>query len=100
MRARAFAAMREASRFSYGFDQQYGVPMAYSAAVARSGGPVVEAIFDYLYYIDGNSPSNSFDGQSPDQAHFPMVADAIVSIVDGARAGKAYGAYSAAIRDV
>lgn len=98
MRARAFAAMREANRFYRGFDKRYGYPMAYSAADTQPGGIVDEAIFDHLYYIDGNSRANSLDGQAPDQAHFPMVADAILSIVDDARAGEAFGQHSANVR--
>ena len=94
MRARAFAAMREANRFY----QRYGYPMASSATDAQAGRLVYEAIFDHLYYIDGNSPANSLDGQSPDQAHFPMVADAILSIVDDARAGETFGQHSANVR--
>ena len=100
MQARAYATMREINRFTNDFDSAYGYPMAYSAqAVGVAGERIKNSLFDHVYYIDGYAVQNNFIGQLPTRADFPMVAEAIRSLIDAA-SGEGYSAFAANARGI
>ena len=85
MEARAYATMREINRFTQDMDKDYPYPMAYTAAEVRDPECRIEdSLFDHVYYVDGHAVQNSWIGIDPKQAHFPMVAEAVLSLIDAA----------------
>ena len=90
MNARAYAAIREINRFNTDFDSDFGYPIPYSAAQLHDPASKLKVkLFENVYYIDGMSPVNPFVGTLPENAHYPMVAEAIRSLIDGP-SGDAY----------
>ncbi len=84
MRARAFAAIRELSRFITVFgDREY--PMIYNPhpqfrdALQR---PVKKRLFDLCYLVDAHRSRNSLDDVEPKFGVFPSIADALLAFVD------------------
>ena len=83
MSARAFGALREAIRFATTDDWlgRIGYPIAYTPQeVGRPNSRVTHILFEHLYLIDGSG--GNLDGTEPRLAHYPMVAEAIRSIID------------------
>ena len=90
MNARAYAAIREINRFNTEFDNEFGYPIPYSATHLYDPASKLKVkLFENVYYIDGLSPINPFVGTLPENAHYPMVAEAIRSLIDGP-SGDAY----------
>ncbi len=100
-RPRAFAAMRELSRFLLNRDYKYGYPMHYHGPRAGVEHALWRAentgkLYDYVYMIDGEGPTrmNAYELRRGSAA---VVADAIMSYVDG-HYGKHQEQYSANIQ--
>ena len=84
MRARAFGAIRECIRFSTTDDwlKKVGYPVPYYPQdVGRPRSQVREILYEHVYMIDGGG-QGAVDRQDPRIAHYPMVAEAIRSIID------------------
>ena len=84
MRARAFGAIRECIRFSTTDDWlgKVGYPVPYFPQdVGRPRSQVREILYEQVYMIDGGG-QGAVDMQEPRIAHYPMVAEAIRSIID------------------
>jgi hypothetical protein len=84
MRARAFAAIRELSRFITVFgDREY--PMIYNPhpqfrnTLQR---PVKKRLFDLCYLVDAQRSRNSLDDIDPKYGVFPSIADALLAFLD------------------
>ena len=98
MQARAYATMREVNRFTSDFDPDYGYPLPYTAQEVETEQSLIKAsLFDHVYYVDGYSDENSFRGSRPKYAHFPLVAEAIRSMIDGVT-GDEYKQYTSNVR--
>ena len=83
MRARAFAALRELSRFLTVFgDREY--PMIYNPheAFRDLRDPVRKRLFDLCYVIDANRERNPLDSVPAKYGVFPSIADAILAFID------------------
>ncbi len=84
MRARAFAAVRELSRFITVFgDREY--PMVYNPTPQFREDfqkPVKKRLFDLCYLVDAHRDRNSLDDVAPKHGVFPSIADAILGFVD------------------
>ncbi|UCH97070.1 MAG: hypothetical protein JSV88_09525, partial [Candidatus Aminicenantes bacterium] len=84
MRARAFAAIRELSRFITVFgNREY--PMIYNAhpqfreILQR---PVKKRLFDLCYLVDPHRVRNSLDVVEPKFGIFPSISDAMLALLD------------------
>jgi hypothetical protein len=84
MRARAFAAIRELSRFITVFgDREY--PMIYNTheqfrdTLQR---PVKKRLFDLCYLVDAHRDRNSLDDIEPRFGVFPSIADSLLAFLD------------------
>ncbi len=100
MKARGFAAMREANRFDLEFMPRIGYPMKYSLDPKFPqwlNGSQDKRLFDHIFYIDNGIGLN---GVAPQNAHFPMLAEAIVSVLDTAEGGRAWQSMTANTRGV
>jgi len=98
MQARAYATMREVDRFTSDFDPDYGYPLPYKASeVGTEDSLIKTSLFDHVYYVDGYSDENNFRGTSPAFAHFPLVAEAVRSMIDGVT-GEEYKQYTSNVR--
>ncbi len=84
MRARAFAAIRELSRFITVFgDREY--PMAYNQHPQfreMLQKPVKKRLFDLCYLVDAHRSRNSLEDVDPKYGIFPSIADALLSFLD------------------
>ncbi len=84
MRARAFAAIRELSRFITVFgDREY--PMIYNPKPRFRDDlqrPVKKRLFDLCYLVDAHRSRNSLDDVEPKFGVFPSIADALLAFVD------------------
>ena len=84
MRARAFGAIRECIRFSTTDEwlTKVGYPVPYFPQdVGRPRSQVRDILYEHVYMIDGGG-QGAVDRQDPRIAHYPMVAEAIRSIID------------------
>ncbi len=84
MKARAFAAIRELSRFLTVFgDRAY--PMIYNPHGQfreELQKPVKKRLFDLCYLVDARRDRNSLDDIEPKFGVFPSIADAILGFID------------------
>jgi predicted DNA binding CopG/RHH family protein len=84
MRARAFAAIRELSRFITVFgDREY--PMIYNPHPQfreQLQKPVKKRLFDLCYLVDAHRSRNSLDDVDPRFGIFPSIADVLLSFLD------------------
>jgi hypothetical protein len=84
MRARAFAAIRELSRFITVFgDQEY--PMIYNLTdqfIENLQKPVKKRLFDLCYLVDAHRARNSLEDVNPRFGVFPSIADALLAFLD------------------
>ncbi|MCP4347526.1 MAG: hypothetical protein GY795_18640 [Desulfobacterales bacterium] len=83
MKARAFAALRELSRFQSVFgDRKY--PMIYNSleSFRELREPVEKRLFDICYLVDANRPNNTLDSIPAKYGVFPSIADAIMCFID------------------
>ena len=81
MRARAFAAMRELSRFMTVFGNR-SYPMIYSPNDQSLSQPATKRIFDMCYLIDAQRDWNTLVNEDPTEGVYPSIADAIQAILD------------------
>lgn len=84
MRARAFAAIRELSRFITVFgDREY--PMVYNQHDQFREylqKPVKKRLFDLCYLVDAHRARNSLEDVDPRFGVFPSIADAVLAFLD------------------
>ncbi len=84
MRARAFAAIRELSRFITVFgDREY--PMIYNQHAQfreQLQKPVKKRLFDLCYLVDAHRDRNSLEDVDPRYGVFPSIADALLAFLD------------------
>lgn len=84
MRARAFAAIRELSRFITVFgDREY--PMIFNQHPQfreQLQKPIKKRLFDLCYLIDAHRARNSLDDVDPIFGIFPSIADVLLSFLD------------------
>ena len=84
MRSRAFAAIRELSRFITVFgDREY--PMIYNPHLQFREDfqkPVKKRLFDLCYLVDAHRERNPLDDVEPKFGVFPSIADAILAFLD------------------
>jgi|GEM_PF-1354754 len=84
MRSRAFAAIRELSRFITVFgDREY--PMIYNPHLQFREDfqkPVKKRLFDLCYLVDAHRERNPLEDVEPKFGVFPSIADAILAFLD------------------
>lgn len=84
MRARAYACMRENTRFMVDFQYEHGYPMYYHekgvGGVWRSA--IKIKLFDFLYHVDGQSKLNPLTDTLPEYGVTAGIADAIAAMLD------------------
>lgn len=84
MRARAFAAIRELSRFITVFGDRaypmiYNVHQQFKDTLQR---PVKKRLFDLCYLVDAHRERNSLDDLEPKFGVFPSIADVLLAFLD------------------
>ena len=83
MRARAFAALREFSRFLTNFGDR-AFPMVYNphTALPDVNKPLEKRVFDLCYILDANRERNPLDNVPAKYGVFPSIADGILTFID------------------
>lgn len=84
---RAFAAMRELSRFQLNEDYQFGYPMYYHSERAGVNhelwrAKVESKLYDFVYLLDGEGPTK-ISARDFSMGSASVVADTIMSYIDG-----------------
>jgi len=84
---RAFAALRELSRFKLNQDYLYGYPMHYQDARANINPNVWYSsnkgkLFNMIYLVDGEGQGLKMNNVDVKEGVAPVVADAIISMID------------------
>jgi len=85
MRARAYATMREVQRFAIDAPYESGYPMYYHGRGGEGGiwrSRVKRAVFDSIYYLDGQRSINPLTLTQPEYGVVPAISDAIVAMLN------------------
>ncbi|CAM2064783.1 Tubulin like [Sulfidibacter corallicola] len=88
MKARAFATLRELSRFLTVFgDRAYPMDYNLNAAFSELREPVRQRLFDLCYLVDAGREKNPLETVDAKYGVYPSLADAILTFIDD-HAGK------------